>query len=113
MSGTWARAFTAQSRNGGYFEWLTREGKVVEGDPNAVRLQGVPVAEFPIGYKSMNTHIHLLEAFSQLYEVWKDPTLRQRLEELLTITRDRICVQPGVMNLYFTNSWRPTPERTK
>lgn len=103
----WVDEHAHDSRNGGYFEWLTREGKVVEGNPNAVRLQGVPVAEFPIGYKSMNTHIHLLEAFSQLYLVWKDPTLRQRLEELLTITRDQICVQPGVMNLYFTNSWRP------
>jgi cellobiose epimerase len=103
----WVDEHAHDSQNSGYFEWLTREGKVVEGDPNAVRLQGVPVAEFPIGYKSMNTHIHLLEAFSQLYEVWKDPTLRQRLEELLTITRDRICVQPGVMNLYFTNNWRP------
>ena len=98
------------AKNGGYFEWLTREGKVVEGNPDSVTLQGVPVAEFPIGYKSMNTHIHLLESFTQLYEVWKDDTLRQRLEELLAINRDKICTQPGVMNLYFTNDWRPFPD---
>jgi mannobiose 2-epimerase len=58
----------------------------------------------------MNTHIHLLEALSQLYEVWKDDTLRQRLEEMLAIVRDKICVSPGVMNLYFTNDWRPIPD---
>jgi mannobiose 2-epimerase len=105
----WMEEHAHDAKNGGYFEWLTRDGKVVEGDPNRVTLQGVPLAEFPIGYKSMNTHIHLLESFTQLYEVWKDATLRQRLEELLAINRDKICVQPGVMNLYFTNDWRAIP----
>ncbi len=97
------------TRDGGYFEWLTRAGKVVEGDPQTVVLQPVPVAGFPIGYKSMNTHIHLLEAFTQLYQVWPDERVRQRLQELLAINRDRICVPPGVMNLYFTNDWRAIP----
>lgn len=106
----WIDEHAHDAKDGGYFEWLTREGKVVEGNPEAVKLQGVPLASFPIGYKSMNTHIHLLESFTQLYEVWKDDTLRQRLEELLTIIRDRVCVEPGVMNLYFTNEWRPIPD---
>jgi cellobiose epimerase len=106
----WMDEHAHDAKAGGYFEWLTRDGKVVEGNPGAVKLQGVPLAQFPIGYKSMNTHIHLLESFTQLYEVWKDDTLRQRLEELLAITRDKICVQPGVMNLYFTNDWRAIPD---
>jgi mannose/cellobiose epimerase-like protein (N-acyl-D-glucosamine 2-epimerase family) len=106
----WTDEHAHDAKNGGYFEWLTRDGKVVPGDPDSVVLQGVPLAQFPIGYKSMNTHIHLLESFSQLYEVWKDPTLRQRLEELLAITRDKICVQPGAMNLYFTDDWRAYPD---
>jgi cellobiose epimerase len=58
----------------------------------------------------MNTHIHLLESFTQLYEVWKDETLRHRLEELLAIIRDKICVHPGVMNLYFTYDWHAIPD---
>ena len=106
----WIDEHAHDAKNGGYYEWLTRDGKVVEGNPDSVTLQGVPLALFPIGYKSMNTHIHLLESFTQLYEVWKDATLRQRLEELLALNRDRICVQPGVMNLYFTNDWRPIPD---
>jgi len=106
----WIDGHAHDSKNGGYFEWLTRDGKVVEGDAGAVTARTVPVGGFLIGYKSMNTHIHLLEALSQLYEVWKDDTLRQRLEEMLTIIRDKICVSPGVMNLYFTNDWRPIPD---
>jgi len=106
----WIDEHAHDAKNGGYFEWLTRDGQVVKGDPDAVKMQGVPLAQFPIGYKSMNTHIHLLEALSQLYEVWKDDTLRQRLEELLAIIRDKVCVRPGVMNLYFTNEWQPYPD---
>jgi len=106
----WIDGHGHDAKNGGYFEWLTRDGKVVNGNPDSVVLQPIPVAEFPIGYKSMNTHIHLLEAFTQLYEVWKDDLVRQRLEELLAINRDKICVQPGVMNLYFTNDWRAYPD---
>jgi cellobiose epimerase len=106
----WMEEHAHDATNGGYFEWLTRDGKVVQGNPDAVTLQGVPLAQFPIGYKSMNTHIHLLESLTQLYEVWKDETLRQRLQELLALNRDKICVAPGVMNLYFTNDWRPIPD---
>ena len=106
----WVDEHAHDAKNGGYFEWFARDGKVIEGNPDAVTLHAIPLGSFPIGYKSMNTHIHLLESFTQLYEVWKDDTLRQRLEELLALTRDRICVQPGVMNLYFTNDWRPIPD---
>jgi len=106
----WMDQHAHDSRNGGYFEWLTREGKVVEAAPNSERIQEVIGAGFPIGYKSMNTHIHLLESFTQLYEVWQNQTLRQRLGELLEIIRDKICVEPGAMNLYFTNDWRAFPD---
>jgi mannobiose 2-epimerase len=106
----WVDEHAHDAKNGGYFEWLARDGRVIEGNPDAVTLHAIPLGSFPIGYKSMNTHIHLLESFTQLYEVWQDDTLRQRLEELLALNRDRICVQPGVMNLYFTNDWRPIPD---
>ena len=102
----WIDAHGHDDRNGGYFEWLTRAGKVVKRDPSNVRIEPVPFAGFPIGFKSMNTHIHLLESFTELYSVWKDPTLRNRLQELIGVVRDRICVAPGVMNLYFTNDWK-------
>jgi mannobiose 2-epimerase len=96
--------------NGGYFEWLTREGKVAQADSDSPKGEPVPLGGFSIGFKSMNTHIHLLESFTQLYEVWKDDVVRQRLEEMLSIVRDKICVQPGVMNLFFTPEWRPIPD---
>ena len=104
----WIDAQAHDEKNGGYFELLTREGKVIGASTSTDRT--APPGGFFAGYKSMNTHIHLLESLSQLYEIWKDDTVRRRLEELLGIVRDRICVQPGVMNLYFTNDWRPIPD---
>ena len=105
----WMDEHAHDATNGGYFEWLSREGKVIIPHPDSGKVDLSPPAPFPIGYKSMNTHLHLLESFTQLFEVWPDPTLRQRLEELLTILRDKISVEPGAMNLYFTNAWRAIP----
>ncbi|GAC1667259.1 MAG: cellobiose 2-epimerase [Candidatus Acidiferrum sp.] len=105
----WVEEHAHDNQNGGYFEWLTREGKVAEARvDDQGKLREAPVG--PAGYKSMNTHIHLLEAYTQLYQVWKDDAVRRRLEELLGIVRDKISVEPGVMNLYFTNDWRPIPD---
>ena len=104
----WADKHAHDPVNGGYFEWLSRDGtRIVPQIPNGTVATN-PIG--PINFKSMNTHIHLLEAFTQLYAVWPDPTLRSRLEELLAIVRDKICVEPGVMNLYFTNAWQPIPD---
>jgi mannobiose 2-epimerase len=102
-------AHAHDARRGGYFEWLTRDGRLVEGAGGKGRVEVTPVSGFPVGYKSMNTHLHLLESFTELYGVWKDETLRRRLEELLSIVRDKISVEPGAMGLYFTNDWRALP----
>ncbi|MGI4828227.1 MAG: AGE family epimerase/isomerase [Janthinobacterium lividum] len=106
----WNEDHAHDATNGGYYEWLTREGKpmlVPPYTPTAVFLHG---ADSPVGYKSMNTHIHLLEAYTELYSVWKDDRLKQRTAELLSIVRDKIVVQPGAMNLYFTAAWQPVPD---
>ena len=106
----WMEEHAHDQKNGGYFELLTRDGKPVQADANGMPPGDTAHGGFIPGFKSMNTHIHLLEAMSQLYEVWKDDLVRTRLQELLTIVRDKICVEPGVMNLYFTNDWRPIPD---
>jgi mannobiose 2-epimerase len=104
----WADQHAHDPVNGGYYEMLTRDGTpMVPHVPDGEIMTG-PVG--PIGYKSMNTQIHLLEAFTELYRVWPDPTVRARLEEMLTIVRDRICVEPGVMNLFYTNAWQAIPD---
>ena len=106
----WMEEHAHDPKNGGYFELLRRDGRPVQADANGMPARNDSGGGFLAGYKSMNTHIHLLEAITQLYEVWKDELVRTRLQELLAIVRDKICVDPGVMNLFFTNDWRPIPD---
>jgi mannobiose 2-epimerase len=104
----WIEKHAHDETNGGYFEWLTRDGTPVKPHAPDGQVETAPIG--PAGFKSMNTHIHLLESLTELYGLWPDPTLRERLEEMLRIVRDKICVEPGVMNLYFTPAWQPIPD---
>jgi cellobiose epimerase len=55
--------------------------------------------EGPALHRTMNDHIHLLEAYAELLRSWPDPDLRKRTEDLLAFVRDKIFVEPGC--LYF------------
>ncbi|HEY5913315.1 MAG TPA: AGE family epimerase/isomerase [Verrucomicrobiae bacterium] len=57
--------------------------------------------------KSMNNHLHVLEAYTNLYRVWKDPRLEARLRELIRIFHQRI-LQPGAwhLNHFFDERWQ-------
>ncbi len=106
----WLETHARDPEHGGYFEAFTPEGRPILGFP----------ADAPIGrrtdrlgvyygYKSMNSHIHLLEAFAEFSKVDKSPEVQARLKEILEIVRDRIAVEPGALNLYFTRDWRALP----
>ena len=59
----------------------------------------------PYGQKSMNTHIHALEALTELYQVWPDPAVKARLQEIFAINLNKIYSEPGYLILYFNNDW--------
>jgi mannobiose 2-epimerase len=95
---------------GGYFEALTREGKpILTRDDSAPVAKRVDRLGVYYGFKTMNSHIHLLEAVSAFYKVEKTAAVERRLRELLGIVRDKIAVDPGALNLYLTRDWRAAP----
>ncbi len=105
----WLDAHAHDGRHGGYHEAYDRDGRpcLQPKGPGPQRFDALGTL---YGFKSMNTHIHLLEAFTALYRAWPDPHLRQRLAELDDIVRHRIYVEPGCLNLYFTRDWRAMPD---
>jgi mannobiose 2-epimerase len=56
--------------------------------------------------KSMNTTLHVLEAFTNLYRVWPEARLQKHLEELIAIFLDHI-IDPTQNNLrlFFDDAW--------
>ncbi len=56
--------------------------------------------------KSMNTHLHMMEAYTNLLRAWPDVGLRQRLRALIRITIDRIVDANGHFILHFNAGWQ-------
>jgi mannobiose 2-epimerase len=63
----------------------------------------------PAAHRTMNDHIHLLEAYAELLRSWRDPELRKRTEELLAFVRDRLFVEPGCLYIALRPDGRVVP----
>lgn len=56
--------------------------------------------------KSMNTHLHVLEAYTNLYRVWPSERLRQSQSELIAqTTRHIVDQESGHFKLFFDEQW--------
>ncbi len=100
----WLEAHSHDSIFKGYYQHMKRDGTPVQRDSN------VP-STAQTGYKDQNSSIHLLEAFTELYAVWPDPLVRERLQEMLFLIRDTITTPKGYLTLFLTPDWKPVSFR--
>lgn len=84
----------------GYFQHLDRSGKPI------LRPANTPSTS-DLGYKDQNSSIHLLEALTELYHVWPDPLVKERLNEMLFLIRDKIVNPRGYLTLFLEPDWTP------
>ncbi|MEP6732034.1 MAG: AGE family epimerase/isomerase [bacterium] len=84
---------------GGYEEAFSRDWFVLAD----ARLS----AEDVDASKSMNTHLHLLEAYTTLFRVWPDPLLRTRLEQLAELFVTTIVGEDQHAHQFFDGDWTP------
>jgi mannobiose 2-epimerase len=96
----WLETHSHDPLHKGYFQHMKRDGEPIKRTMNTS-----VTAE--TGYKDQNSSIHLLEALTELYEVWKDPLVRERLQEMLFLIRDTIISPRGNLRLFFTRDWTP------
>jgi mannobiose 2-epimerase len=106
----WIETHAHDKKFGGYFEAFTRNGQpIITRDDSAPIHKRSDRLGVYYGFKTMNSHIHLLEALAEFYRVEPTSLVKERLEETLLIVRDRIAIEPGALNLYLTQDWRAVP----
>lgn len=84
--------------NGGYAEALTREWN--------------PIADMRLsdkdenGAKTMNTHLHVIEPYTNLYRVWPSKELHESIHRLLDVFTDKLYnKETHHLDLFFDNEW--------
>jgi mannobiose 2-epimerase len=92
----------------GYFQFIDNNGNPFNKDS---AYKTIAYDDVELGYKDQNSSIHLLEAYTELYHVWKDDKLKEQLIGLLTLIRDVVTTPKGYMNLFFNNDWTPVSFR--
>lgn len=98
----WLDEKAHDAEHGGYYEALSLEGKPILTPPKGRENDAIGTA---YGRKSMNTHIHVLEALTELYRVVPSEALKRRLTEVFELVRDRISDEAGFFHLYFAPDW--------
>jgi len=82
----------------GYLEALTREWNEIED----MRLSEKDANE----KKTMNTHLHILEPYTNLYRVWKNDELRKQIKNLIEVFLDKILnKETNHLKLFFDEDW--------
>jgi cellobiose epimerase len=92
------------SLNGGYIETCNRNWSEAQD----LRLSPVDMDE----KKSMNNHLHVLEAFTTLYRVHKDEFVGERLRQMID-NFDRHIINPDTMHfqMFFDELWQVKTDR--
>ncbi len=81
----------------GYFEAFDRHWNLLED----LRLSEKDANE----KKTMNTHLHVLEAYTNLYCCWKDEKLHHQLHNLILVFCDQIIDTEFHFQLFFDEHW--------
>jgi mannobiose 2-epimerase len=100
----WLEKHSHDPVNKGYFQHMQHDGTPIQRTANTP-------ATAETGYKDQNSSIHLLEAFTELYGVWRNKLLRERLHEMLLLIRDTMTGSKGYLTLFFQPDWTPVSIR--
>jgi mannobiose 2-epimerase len=83
---------------GGYIEALSEDWSPLEDMRLSVKDANEP--------KSMNTHLHIIEPYTNLYRSWKNPILGDSIRKLIRVFLDKIIDNNTAhFNLFFDMDW--------
>lgn len=90
--------YSYDSTWGGYFEAFAENWTQIED----LRLSDKDANE----KKTMNTHLHILEAYTNLYKIWPDTGLKKQIIDLIAVFNRHIINDEGHLNLFFDEFWK-------
>lgn len=90
-------AHSFDKNQNGYVEALSRDWQPLED----LRLSEKDANES----KTMNTHLHILEAYTNLYRVFKNQRFQAALKNLIQLFLNKFIHSNGHLNLFFDDDW--------
>jgi len=91
--------YSFDTESNGYFEAYSKNWVLLED----LRLSDKDANE----KKTMNTHLHILEAYTNLYRVWKNPLLERQLKNLIELFLGKIINKETYhLDLFFDENWK-------
>jgi len=95
--------FSYDKQYDGYYEAFARDWSVMDD----LRLSDKDVNE----KKTVNTHLHIIEAYANLYKVWPDEKLMQKIIGLLALFNTYfIDSKIFHLKLFFNELWKEKPD---
>lgn len=86
-------------KNGGYWEAFSADWQLMEDLRLSEKDRNDP--------KTMNTHLHIIEAYVNLYRVWPEKRLAERIQYLLEIFEKHIIDPDSFhLQLFFSGEWK-------
>ncbi len=106
---SWLDTHAYDTLYGGYYQYLRRDGSIIY---RSVLGNGYNASDKAhVGLKDYNSSIHILEALTELYHVWPDDILRNRLMMMYEIVSETMCDSRGFLKLYFHPDWTPVEDQ--
>ncbi|NID12343.1 AGE family epimerase/isomerase [Fibrivirga algicola] len=97
----WIETHSYDPAQGGYFEAFSQEGALLSDLRLSAKDRNDP--------KTMNTHLHILEGYTNLYRIWPDAGLANQIRALLgTFQTHLIDSETSHLRLFFTADWHST-----
>ncbi|KAA3439812.1 AGE family epimerase/isomerase [Rufibacter hautae] len=94
----WIEQYSYDPEHGGYLEAFSQTGELLEDLRLSEKDRNDP--------KTMNTHLHILEAYANLFRAWPDPLLGKQLRGLIGVFLDHIVdAETGHLRLFFACDW--------
>lgn len=85
-------------QSGGYIEATQRDWSAISDYRLSEKDVNAP--------KSQNTHLHILEPYTNLYRVWPQEEVKQSILRLIDVFKNHIIQPSGHLGLFFDYNWK-------